>query len=206
MVIFFVWILNFVISWVNAWGAGKTWNETKFAGGVPHFMNWCAAIMSAAGFTWCYLVVLGLGGAYIPFEQDDGTMAPLLTPEQLSVFFDLGYLVIIFPILGTGLAITIHSWGHFWRRRTFGSGAVAGYNTFAQVYNIVGALRHVPKAGSNVFSFFFGGKGDDKGKGIVLLLVVLAVAGGVLTTWAILTRTAKATARSRAFRYEMGDA
>jgi hypothetical protein len=40
----------------------------------------------------------------------------------------------------------------------------------------------------------------------VLLLVVLAVAGGVLTTWAILTRTAKATARSRAFRYEMGDA
>lgn len=203
--LFLLWILNFVISWVNAWGCGKTWNETKHERGFAHFMNWMGAIMSASGFTWCYMVILGFLGATIPCVKDDhGVYVTLLTIQQVQVFFDLGYLVIIFPILGSGLAITLHSWGYFWRRRTLGSGALAGYNTFAQVYNMYEAARYIPQASSNVFDFFLGkGKSsNDDAKGrLILLMVVLSVAGGILTTYLILTRTAKATAYNRGLEW-----
>lgn len=193
-----LWILNFVISWFNAWGCGKTWNETKHVGGWPHFLNWMGAVMAASGFTWCYMVILGVAGATIPFEQDNGTVAPLLSPDSLAAFASLGYLVIIGPILGSGLAITVHSWGVFWRRKSLGNGAVAGYNTFAQIYNMYGAVQHVPSAFKEVSEFFGKDSEDGKGKGkIVLILVALAVLGGILTTWAIIRRTARSTAATR---------
>lgn len=198
--IFLVWILNFGISWLNAWGCGKTWNETKANGGMPHFMNWMGAIMSASGFTWCYMVVAALLGTVIPIKGDDGQYHALLTPEMLKAFCDLGYLAIILPILGSGLAITIHSWGVFWRRRNFSSGATAGWNTFAQVYNFYGAARHIPEAGLGVKDFF-GGKDSDKSKLIVILLVVGSIIGGILTTRAIIRSVAKNTAFNRGVFY-----
>ena len=154
--IFIVWVLNFVISWINAWGCGKNWTESKHAGGLAHFMNWMGAIMAAAGFTWCYLVIIGLLGTAIPFEHDNGTTAPLLTAVQVQAFGDLGYMVIILPILGSGLAITIQAWSVAWRRRTFGSAAVAGYDTFAMVYNVTSAISTMPKATGRLGDFFFG--------------------------------------------------
>jgi hypothetical protein len=204
-VIVFIWLLNFAISWFNAWGCGKTWNETKHSAGGAHLMNWMGAIMSASGFTWCYLVIACFLGGTIPVEQDDGTTATWLTMEQVQVVADLGYLVIIGPILGSGLAITVHTWGVFYRRRTIGNAALGGYNTFANIYNIHSALSYVPTAGSRVFDFFSGGgskSSSSNGKGKVLLLVVLAAAAGILTTYIIIKRTAKATAINRAHRYE----
>lgn len=207
--LFLLWILNFVISWFNAWGCGKTWNETRAKGGLAHFMNWMGAIMSASGFTWCYLVIMGFAAAYIPCVKDDhGVYVTLLNPPQLQVFFDLGYLVIIGPILGSGLAIMLNSWGYFWRKRTFGSGAVAGYNTFANVYNYYNAARYVPTALDNVLDFFGGSSksssssssNDGKGK-LILIMVVVAAIGGILTTYIIVRTTARNTARDRAFRY-----
>jgi hypothetical protein len=163
-------------------------------------MNWMAAIMSASGFTWCYMVIAALLGTVIPVKDSHGEYHPLLTPEMLKAFCDLGYLVVVLPILGSGLAITIHSWGVFWRRRNFSSGATAGWNTFAQVYNFYGAARHIPEAGIGVKDFF-GGKSDDKSKAIVALLVVGAVIGGILTTWAIIRSVAKSTAYNRGLFY-----
>lgn len=199
--ILLIWILNFVISIFNAWGCGKTWNETKHMGGVPHFMNWMGAIMSASGFTWCYMIVLGLGAAYVPYETDEGVTTTLLDPASLEVFFQLGYLVIIGPILGSGLAITMQSWMVFWRRKNFGNAAVAGYNTFAQVYNTASALQHVPGFASNVGSFFKGKSSDDNKGLIVIVLVALALFGGILTTYWILTATARRTAVDMRLKY-----
>ena len=196
-----LFVLNFVISWFNAWGVGKTWNETKHRGGFPHFMNWMAGIMSASGFTWCYLLIVGGIASQFSTENDAGVSVPILGAEALQAFFDLGYLVIIFPIIGSGLAIMIHSWGVFYRRRTFGSGAVAGWNTFAQVYNVANAMSYVPKAGKGVFSFFFGDNSDKKPTTLVFMLVLAAAVGGVLTTLAIVKRTARSTARGRAITY-----
>ena len=47
----FLWILNFGISWWNAYAVGVTWVETKNMGGYQRFMAWMGAIMSASGFT-----------------------------------------------------------------------------------------------------------------------------------------------------------
>lgn len=208
--IFFIWILNFIISVFNAWGCGRTWDSTKAKGGAAHFMNWMGAIMSASGFTWCYLVVLGLLGSVIPaawFVEAEAGMPPvegmLLSPTDLEAFFQLGYLVIIFPILGSGLAITIQTWRGLARRRAAGKAgagdyAITGWNTFAQVHNTYSAIRHVPGALEGVGDYFFGGSSsssssDDNGKGfIVLLLVVLAVGGGILTTISIINATRRA--------------
>jgi len=204
LIIALLWILNFVISWFNAWGCGKTWNESKHVGGWPHFLNWMGAIMSASGFTWCYLIIIAAVGSVVQVGGDGNTPPhALLSPDMFEAFCNLGYLVIVFPILGSGLAITVHSWGVFWRRKTLGNGAVAGYNTFAQVYNMVSAFQHVPGAAKGVGKFFDGK--DTKKETLVLLLVVLAVAGGILTTWAIIRSVAKSTAfnRGMAARAEM---
>lgn len=194
-----IWLFNFAISTFNAWACGKTWNESKANGGFPHFMNWMGAIMSASGFTWCYLVIACLLGGNVTHEVN-GQVVPYLTAAQVQAVADGGYLMIIFPILGSGLAITIHSWGVFWRRRTFGSGAVAGWNTFAQGYNIYTAASAIPKTSSGFFSFM---KSDDNGKNIVYVILLFALLGGILTTYTILTVTARNTAKVRAFKYSV---
>jgi hypothetical protein len=85
--ILLLWVLNFGISWFNAWSVGKTWTETKATGGAPHFMSWMGATMAAVGFTWCYAVVIGYGAVSIPItDEETGVAAPLLTMEQGAVF------------------------------------------------------------------------------------------------------------------------
>lgn len=201
MFLLFMFLLNLCISALNAWGCGKSWNETRYQGGFAHFMNWMGAIMAACGFTWCNLVILALIGSNVPVEQDDGTTAMLLDPESAQAFFELGYLVIIGPVIGSGIAITVHSWGVWWRNRTFGNTAIAGFNTAADIYNIYHAAQALPGITQHLSGFFR--SRDNDGKGIlVLLLVALAVFGGVLTTYTIITMTAESTAdhRSRASR------
>ena len=193
----FIFALNFVISWFNAWACGTTWDSTKIKGGAAHFMNWMGAIMSASGFTWCYLVIIGLLGSITPAawvmspEEGEVITGMLLDPASLQAFYQLGYLIIIFPILGSGLAITVQTWRHMARRRaagTAGAGdyAITGWNTFAQVHNMYSAVRNVPSAFEGVGSFF-GGSDSKDGKGtIVIVLVILAVLGGILTTFSII--------------------
>lgn len=199
-----LWLLNFGISWLNAWGVGKTWNETKAVGGPAHFMSWMGAIMAAVGFTWCYSVVLGLGASVIEItDEETGIAAPLLSQEQLSIFFDLVYLAIIFPLVGSGMAIMTHSWGVFWRERSLGNGVVAGWNTYAQLHNFYSAVEHVPVAIDNVGSLFSGSGDSDDAKGkLIILLAAVALLGGILTTWAILRNSARATCMTRRIKYE----
>lgn len=182
-----LWFLNFGISIVNAVGCGTSWNETRSSGGFVHFMNWMGAIMASVGFTWCYMVIIGFVASHIPIEADDGTSAPLLSGEALKAFYDLGYLAIIAPALGSGLAITVNSWKVFSRSRSLGDGLAAGWNTFAQVHNTMGALEHVPSVTSSLGSFF-DSKNSKDGRGtLVVILVAIAVFDGVLTTWGIIS-------------------
>jgi len=204
--IILLWALNFTISWFNAWSVGKTWTETKATGGAPHFMSWMGAIMAAVGFTWCYTVVIGYGAVSIPItDEETGVSAPLLTMEEAAVFFDLAYIIYIFPLIGTGMAIMTHSWGVFWRRRSLSSGVTAGWNTYAQLHNFYHAVEHTPEAVGRVGDFFsgaFSGDGDNAKGVLILVLVAVAVLGGVLTTYAIITKTAASTARARLYKYE----
>jgi len=200
-----LWVLNFGISILNAWGCGHTWNESKAEGGFVHFLNWCGATMSACGFTWCYTIVLAFIGSMIPIEQDDGTTAMLLDAQALQATLELGYVVIILPVLGSGLVITLETWAHFWRRRTFGSGALAGYNTFAQIHNIYSAAQTLPGVFDHLGDFFGGDSGGKKDFRLIIVVVIVAVAvlGGILTTWMIIRTTASSVANTRTFENEM---
>lgn len=182
----FLLVLNSGISAFNAWAAGVAWTESKVEGGWVHVMNWCAAIMSACGFTWVYLVVTAL------IVHATGYLPTVYVQKML----DLGMLCIVIPILGSGLAITIDSWAWAWRRRTFGSGALAAYNTYAQIHNTITVVRAMPSMLEGAGSLFKDlGDSDDDGKGklawLAILLAVLAVIGGCLTTAAIIRATAR---------------
>jgi hypothetical protein len=194
-----MWILNFAISWANAWGCGKTWNETKHSGGIPRFMNWTGATMSACGFTWCYMVVLSALGQFVSITDDSGVMHTIIPPAVNEAFTSMVYLAIVFPIIGSGIAITVHAWGVAYRERDFGSVAVAVYDTWAQVHNVRGAMKYVPEASGSLKSFFSSDSDDEK-EGLVLALVAACLIGGVLTTRAIILRTAKRTALERSFK------
>lgn len=196
MVLLFL-LLNFVISVFNAVAVGLSWVETKAAGGAARFMSWMGATMSAVGFSWCYLVVIAFAAGPSGFHK--------LPDRYVDAMFQLGYLIIIGPCIGSGLAITLQSWAYFWRRRTFGNGAIAAWNTAADVYNIYNAARYVPSMWDNVKDVLFpkksSSKEDSSYAGLAVMLAVLAVFGGILTTAAIVRTVAERTAVNRSLRY-----
>lgn len=215
--IVFLLLLNGAISAFNAWACGQAWAETKRAGGWLHVINWSGTIMSICGFLWCYVIVLGLFGTLIPWGYDlDGHARSLVTPEMFKWIFELGYMVIIFPALGTGLLLTINSWAHFYRERTFASGAVAGWNTFAQMHNMYEAVRVMPTIWRDLGGLFGGsasasGSGSSSGAGgstnkdtvtiiVVIVVVLLALALAILTTTMILRASARSQAREQLLR------
>lgn len=182
--------LNFVISIYNAWSCGLVWASTSKKGGLAHFMTWMGAVMSACGFTWVYTAVLAYVSTVIPVKGEDGEYHALLTAAQAHQVLELGYLVIIFPVLGSGLALMVRSWRSFARSRSFGDGAVAGWNTYAQFSNMYDAMRLVPDIFGRIGGLLDSKGGDGKGK-VIIALVVLAVAGGIGTTFAIIRYAAR---------------
>lgn len=170
-------VLNFGISYWNAYASGAYLTESKLIGGGTRFLVWCGLIMSACGFTWVYLTLLTMLAVGMQW----------LTPAWGQVMFDLGYLIIILPILGSGFGIWAQSVVRAYRDRNFGSIGIAGWNTFAQGHNTWQAASHAPGALESVIKAFTGKKSSkDSAMGLlVILLVILAVCGGAMTTAAI---------------------
>lgn len=209
MVIFF--FLNAAISAFNAWSVGKVWLERHEVNWFGKIQIYSGAIMSAAGFIWCILVLEVEGllllrshpipGKQLHFVNDLVAKMPAAFPGQV---FALGYLVIIIPILGSGLAITAQSWAIAWRRRQFSDIAVAGYNTFAQVYNLVQFINVLPDVLSSVGDLFSGGDDDDEGGWWIyaVALVFLAIVGGIGLTILIIRRSAGSHRTAMAARFQ----
>jgi hypothetical protein len=187
LLVVLVWILNLGISIWNAYAVGKAWVESKHYGGWPRFMAWMGAVMSASGFTWCYLLLL----AFLAYK------AEWLTEYQIEAMINLGYILLIPGILFSGLMITVDSWARAYRQRTLLNIGTAAYNTFAQIHNTYNAISGFGEAFRGLAAFFGGGgdsksdsKSDSGGIVLVVLLVLLALLGGVLTTAAIIRRVA----------------
>ena len=181
-----VWVLNFAISVWNAYAVGKVWVEAKHEGGWHRFMCWMGAVMSACGFTWCYLSFLALTAAYFQ----------VITEDQTRACLNLGYILLVPFILFSGYAITLDSWGQAYRNGGFLNYGAAAWNTYASIHNTYSAYRNLGGAFSSLSDFLGGGrKGsrDREGPGpiiIVILLVALALLGGVITTTVIIRRAA----------------
>jgi len=174
--LFILLLVNTGISFWNAYACGAYLTEAKIIGGWTRFMVWCGLIMSACGFTWVYLTIVTL--VTVSFD--------IFTAKQGEILFKMGYLALILPIIGSGMAIWIQSLIQAYRSRSFGDMAVAGWNTFAQVHNTWQAASSAPSAFEDVMEFFSGDGDSDSAKGaLMILLVIVVIAGGILTTAAI---------------------
>lgn len=186
MFLVLIWLLNFGISWWNAKAVGSAWAYGKTAGFGVKLLLWSGATMSACGFTWCYLIPLALlAGAFnvLPWEYVYGAL-------------DLGYIIIIGPVLASGFVIMIHSWKRAWEERSFLNYGVAGWNTFAQIHNTVRAIQTVPVAFDGVSKLLKGGDGKDKAKVMMVVLVVLCLVGGIATTVVLIRSAARNNAEA----------
>jgi hypothetical protein len=181
-VIILVWVVNFGLSVWNAYAVGKGWVETRHHGGWPRFMAWMGAIMSASGFTWCYLILLGFIGYGLNW----------LDLDDLGVALNLGYILLIPGILFAGMMIMLDSWARAYRSRRILDFGVAAWNTYAQIHNTYNAINGFGKAFGSVADSFSSRKGDRKGAGIIVVIILVAVAllAGVLTTTLIISRVA----------------
>lgn len=197
-------VLNVAISWFNAWACGKAWNEGRQQGGLAHFMNWMGAIMSACGFTWVILICLGFIGTKIPIESQTASHPAvyLFSANMFQAALELGYVALIIPILGSGLAITMNSWFYFFKRPSFLGGAKVAYNTYAMYHNTSQAIHLLPSIFRHLGGFFGGsssdGESDDDsgGGGLVAIifvigLVLCSLVMGILLTRYIVLRTAR---------------
>jgi len=185
-----IWLLNFGISIWNAYAVGIAWVETKHAGGWPRVVAWAGAVMSASGFSWCYLIIL----TYAAYGLD------WLDAGHVSTAMYLGYIVLIPGILSSGMVITLDSWARTYRQTTLGNLGRAAWNTYAQIHNTFNAVSNLDTAfGSVIDALRSKGSSDssssDKKGGavafiLVFVLVMLALLSGVLTTAVIISRVA----------------
>jgi hypothetical protein len=176
-------ILNVVVSFLNAYVCGRSWEESRAVGGILRLVVWCTAIQSALGFSSVVLLFLiYLAHDYVP---------RYFTDAYFNGALNLWHLTIIFPIIGAGLSVTIESWVAVGRDASLRRLSNAAWNTFAQVHNTVSAAENVEGALSSAHDpFKFASDADDDGKGaglaILFSLVSVALLGGSMITAAII--------------------
>lgn len=173
-------LINFGISWWNAYVVGRMWGDRLVMGGFMKLVLYSAALMSALGFSSVFIVVLTLGAA------------ALLEPEQgqLLVRYTMSswYVLAIFPWLASGIVITLHSWVELFRTRSWVNFATTSWNTFAMAKNIYDATQNVGPAIDTVTEMLgslVSGDSDNKNAAVARLaiaLVLLSIVGGFLLT------------------------
>jgi hypothetical protein len=175
-----LWLLNLAISWFNARQCGRAWAVMSALGGWYKFVLWCATIMTAIGFTWCILVLEVFVGVFLGLPPNYGRLA-----------LELGYVIIIFPLLGIGLVIMIYSWQQAFRNGGYLNYGFALWNTYAQVQNTMDAFEHFGDVFKHVVEFIGAAAEDSKerlGLLVVLLLVAVAFGGGIALTWVLVLK------------------
>lgn len=170
-------ILNTAISWLDAWAAGRMWTESKIVGGWTRAVTWCAVVMAVCGFTWVILTLLTIITIVVGYFE----------PIEAEVMFKLGYLIVILPIVGSGFGLWIDSLVQAYKRKDFGTAAIAAWNTYAQFRNVYTAARNAPGVFTEVIEFFGKSKSGRKLLAIALFVLV-SLGGGILITAAIVRK------------------
>ncbi|RKE35276.1 hypothetical protein B0G76_1337 [Paraburkholderia sp. BL23I1N1] len=182
MTLLFILALNFAVSWFNCYSIGGIWTESKALGGFPRLLAWCGAIQAAIGFSSVFGFLMGYA------LHVTGHLPPQVATGAMSLW----YLLVIVPLLGTGLIITIQSWIAAFRERSLLNMGTAAYNTFAQLHNMYGAIDGIADAMSGV-GRLFDGDSEDSGGALALFAIALAVAAlasGIVLTVILIRRYA----------------
>jgi hypothetical protein len=184
-------LLTLAISFLNAFWVGSVWLEKQVMGWAGKLLVYSVAVMSLCGFLWfnvicqTFLVEAArahhLHGKYVDWVYN-------LPPHYPDYIYSLGYLLIILPIIGTGIVMTVWSWVALSRQRSWRNGVGAFWNTGATMYNIWNSVQVIPQAVSNVGNLFSGSgssgsssNGSRSNKnGAALIIVVLVLVALVL--------------------------
>ena len=172
-------LINLFISFMNARSCGLIWCESKAIGGFIRVLVWCGAIQSAIGFTSVYMVI----ASFIAYQTG------YLSRSDILALMYLFYVLLIIPLIGTCLVITLSSWIRLARERSLASLGIAGWNTFAQVRNMYYAYHSFGPAVESVAKLIFGGK-NNKRKVSIIMLVIFVLVLGIATTTVIIRRYA----------------
>lgn len=170
--------INGGISYWNARVVGQCWNDRPAMGLLMRLVLYSAAVQSAIGFSSVLLV----GLVFLSGTLLDPVDHALLVKHMMNFW----YVLVIIPVLTTGLVITIHSWVVLLRERSWMNLAITSWNTFAQIKNMYDAAHTLGPAldgvGDLVSSALSGGDGNSKVARLAIVLVILSLIGGVLIT------------------------
>lgn len=174
-------IINTAISFWNARVCGLAWKDIPVMGTFTRLVLYSAATMSAIGFS---SVVLIFSSVVLSLFLDAQQTALLLSWSS-----KLFYVMVIVPVLGTGLIITLHSWISLWKERSWMNLATTSWNTFAQIknsYNAYHSLGPALESVSDMFGAIMTSDGEDGSKAAVarlaVALVLVSIVGGVFIT------------------------
>jgi len=173
-------ILNFAVSWWNCYAAGGMWAESKALGGFPRVLAWSAVIQAGIGFS----SVFGFAFGYVVY------LAGYMPPKVATGAVSLWYLLVIVPAVGTGLAITVHSWIIAFRERSLLNMGTAAYNTVVQLHNMYGMIDGIGKAFSGIGELVEDADRDSMPLILAVLLVGFALGSGAYLTYALVNRYA----------------
>jgi hypothetical protein len=175
-----IWVLNLLISLWNSYVTGRVWVEAKHAGGGYQFMAWMGYIMASLGFSWDVFLIVG----------NILVSTGKITPDEINIFFQAGYILLVPGLLFSGYAIMFQSWANAYRTRSVGRTGIAAYNTYVNLHNTFNAIDDFPKAFGSVFKGFTGGRGKNKASGLILFLAILCAVSGFIIAALIVHRVA----------------
>jgi len=186
LLLFGIMLLNSGISLLNANACGAYLTESHAMGGWARLSVWSGLVMSTCGSTWVYLVIFNMVAVTMKY----------ITPAQGKILFNLGYFMILVPVLGLGFSILTMSLVRAYRIRKFGNVAVTGWSTGDKFHNTYSAARHAPDTLRKVIDFLSGGgksnstSSSKNNRGVVILLLVIpSLASGLIIT-AVIARWA----------------
>ncbi len=166
------------------------WSESKIIGGSFRVLAVAGYIMAIGGFTMVYgCLLLFIAQIIIPLIP---AFSEFPVNDLIALTSDMLYVLIVSFLIPSGFIIWFNSVVRFWRKKTVANGLVAGWNSYAQVKNVVNAAKHMPSALSRISKALFGGKGKKKGNALVILfaimILILVICGGWLTASAIMKK------------------
>jgi hypothetical protein len=192
-------LLNVCISVWNCYAVGTAWKDTMTMGSTFNkVVLWSAVIQSGVGFSMPILLGLTFGSMAFLTSGAEPYLSQQEAKEVVTAVMNLWYVAVIFPILGSGLAIWAHSLRVAYQQRDFASIATAGWNSFAQIHNTLSAINNLGGAFGNIGEFFgeaLDGKDDVKTKLaiLVVLLVILSLVAGFMIAFGLVRYFARNT-------------
>ena len=170
-----VLLINLLAATWNAYMGGRLWRLVEGFGSKTVLI--CALVQSVVGYSSVLLIAI-----LIP------VYAMGWIDEQYAKYtVDRWYLMIIFPALGTGIVIWMHSLLGAIRHPGSGNFLVAVWNSFAMWHNISSAIEHVPEAAKGAGELLGtlgkgGASGGKDGLAAIIIIGIVALTIGLSIT------------------------